>query len=382
MEQSGTIERLPAEAPIKVAIDARPMGGAPCGFTIYLGSVIECLRAPAFEITLLSNRPVQSIYPEIKGLRTLVFGHRNELRWEHTSLPKVLAENRFDIYFAGANRGIPWRKLPATRYILALLDVIPYKFFREYFVKRATSKAAISHIAQETLSQFTAISRADTILTISEQSAADIRSIFRKRNVSSILIRLAPRDASPPAVIEPHFAYLGGIDFRKQVVPLLHGFARFHERNPAYRLMMIGSNYDPLRPLIAQLGLEDHIVLTGYVDHETKFRLLERSIAMVYPSLYEGYGLAIAEGFQAGIPVIAGRGGSQEQIGGIGARHIDPCSPEDIAEAMEEMLVPAVRRSWVERGQAQLKMLTDPGIEAGLVRFFLEQGRLARQRGT
>lgn len=380
--RGGTEAASLTEAPIRIAIDARPLGGAPCGFTIYLCSVIECLRSAGFNLTLLTNRPIKPIYPETEGLRTLVFGHINDLRWEQTTLPKVLAENRFDIYFAGANRGIPLRKVPATRYVLGLLDVIPYKFFVEYFVKRAKSIAMISYIAQEALSQLTAIGRADRILTISEQSANDIRSIFRKRNVSSILIKLAPRKVAPSETIEPHFAYLGGIDFRKQILPLLNGFARFHRRHPKYRLVMIGSNYEALRPLIARLGLTDQVVFTGYVDHETKFRLLEQSIAMVYPSLYEGYGLAIAEGFQAGIPVIAGRGGSQEEIGGIGARHIDPCSSEDIAHAMEEMLDPVVRRSWVERGQEQLKFLTDPGIEAEVVRYFLEQGRLARrQRG-
>ncbi len=40
------------EAPIRIAIDARPLGGAPCGFTIYLCSVIECLRRAGFDVNL------------------------------------------------------------------------------------------------------------------------------------------------------------------------------------------------------------------------------------------------------------------------------------------------------------------------------------------
>lgn len=367
------------DAPIAIAIDARPLGGVPCGFTIYLCSIIECLRRAGFHLTLLSNRQIRPIYSEAEGLRTLIFGHANDLRWEQASLPEVLAEKGFDLYFAGSNRGIPLKKSRSTRYILGLLDVIPYKFFTEYFIKRAKSFGMFSYIAQEGISQLTAIARADTILTISEQSAHDIRCIFRKRNVWSVLIRLTPRPLVPAIKAEPQFAYVGGMDFRKQTLPLLKGFARFYARNPTYRLVMIGSNYEALRPWVARLGLTHQVVFTGYVDQETKFRLLEQSVAMVYPSLYEGYGLAIAEGFQAGIPVIAGRGGSQEQIGGIGARQIDPSSAEDIANAMEEMLDPAVRRSWIERGQEQLKILTDPGIETELVRFFAKEGRLARQ---
>jgi alpha-1,3-rhamnosyl/mannosyltransferase len=119
-------------------------------------------------------------------------------------------------------------------------------------------------------------------------------------------------------------------------------------------------------------------VLTGYVDDDAKYRIIGESVAMVYPSLYEGYGMAIAEGFQAGVPVIAGRGGSQEQVAGDGARLVDPSSPDDIAAAMEEMLTPQVRAEWVERGRRQLAVLTDPEVERELVSYFTKQGQLAR----
>lgn len=106
-----------------------------------------------------------------------------------------------------------------------------------------------------------------------------------------------------------------------------------------------------------------------------------RSLVVVLPSLYEGYGMAIAEGFQAGIAVIAGTGGAQQEVGGQGSRQIDPSSPVDIAAAMVEMLDPATRAEWVARGQERLARLTDPAIDTATLAFFIEQGRLAlRQR--
>ena len=121
---------------------------------------------------------------------------------------------------------------------------------------------------------------------------------------------------------------------------LLHGYALFRRDHPGYRLVLVGSNYRDVEPLLDELALRSDVVLTGYVDHDRKFHILGESLAMVYPSLYEGYGMAIAEGFQAGIPVIAGRGGAQGEVGGSGARPIDPLSPPDIAAAMAEMLDP------------------------------------------
>nr|WP_233151106.1 glycosyltransferase [Sphingomonas sp. BT553] len=194
------------------------------------------------------------------------------------------------------------------------------------------------------------------------------------------MIRLKDAGQRPSNPLRHQFVYIGGIDARKKVDVLLHGFARFVHHHPGYRLVLVGSNYTALAPLIADLGLDAHVELTGYVDHLTKFQILSESVAMVYPSLYEGYGMAIAEGFQAGIPVVAGRGGSQEEIGGAGVRQIDPLSPGDIDAAMQEMLDPEVRIDWIRRGQLQLGHLTDPAIENETIAYFAEQGRLARLR--
>ncbi len=371
-----------AEPPFRIAIDVRPMSGPPCGFTIHLSSVVALLRDAQFDLTLLSNRPVKPEYEEIPGLKTLVFGSPNDLRWEHQDLPKVLGAEDFDLYFTNANRGIPFRKNSRTRYILCIHDIIPYKFPRQYFAVDRFHRLRTASHRKELISQLVSVFRADAILTVSTQSAKDIASFFRRRNVTACLLRL--KDVTLPAdlTLKDQFAYLGGTDHRKKVDVLLHAFARFVADHPHFRLFLVGSDrhYQQYIPLIESLGLADRVVLTGYVDHHAKFTVLGESLAMVYPSLYEGYGLAIAEGFQAGIPVIAGRGGAQAEIGGDAVRHIDPTSAEQIDAAMREMLDPATRDAWIAKGRDQLKVLTDPAIEAGLVDYFLEQGRIARRR--
>lgn len=365
--------------PIRIAIDARPLAGAPCGYTIYLNSIIDCLRKADVKLTLIGNRPLQPHYDEAVGIETCLFGTGGEIRWEQHDLPDFLAKRQFDVYFTGANRGIPLRKIARTRYVLGLLDVIPYLYFRHYFLRGWRARLRHPAMNAEAFAQLIAVARADAILTISNQSAVDIRRLFHRRDVTSCLIRL--KDVEPYVAMTPkrQFAYLGGVDFRKKIDVLLHGFARFLAMHPGYRLFLIGSNYAAVVPLIDALGMHDDVVLTGFVDHETKFRILGESQAMVYPSLYEGYGMAIAEGFQAQIPVLAAPGGSQAEVAGDGARRIDPLSPDDIATAMAEMLDPAVRQTWISRGQTQLARLTDPAIEHMVIDYFLRQGAIARR---
>ncbi len=364
--------------PIRLAIDARPFAGPACGYTIYLGSILQCLRDADIEVVLLGNAPLLPRYEETAHLETRIFGKQGHLGWEQRDLPRYLATAGHDLYFTGANRGIPLRKTPTTRYLLGLLDVIPYLFFRNYFLARWRVLLRNPRMNAETLAQLIAVARADAILTISQQSARDIRRLFRHRDVTARLIRLKAVDVPSPAPPKPQFVYVGGVDARKKVDVLLRGFAAFARDRPDHRLVLIGPDYSSVAPLITQLGLERRVVMTGYVDHDAKFRNMGDSLAMVYPSLYEGYGLAIAEGFQAGIPVIAGQGGSQGEVGGAGIRPIDPSSADEITAAMSEMLDPAVRAAWIARGQAQLAHLTDPRIETDTLAWFSQQGRLAR----
>lgn len=364
--------------PIRIAIDARPLAGPPCGYTIYLGSILTCLRQADFDVTLLSNLPLLEQYDEAAGLETRIFGSTGNLRWEQRDLPAFLADAQADLYFTGANRGIPWRKAAGTRYILGLLDVIPFLFARDYYLRRWKTLLRHPGTNVETLAQLIAVVRADAILTISQQSAADIRRLFRRRDVTARLIRLRDAERLPAAAPKSQFVYVGGVDARKKVDVLLRAFATFVRDHPGHRLVLVGSNYTALLPLIAQLDIEHDVTLSGYVDHDTKFRILGESLAMVYPSLYEGYGMAIAEGFQAGIPVISGTGGSQAEVGGDGARLIDPLSERDIVAAMKEMLDPATRAAWIARGETQLTQLTAEEIERDTIAYFVEQGRLAR----
>ena len=370
------------EPPIRVAVDVRPLTRPPCGMTIHLTSIIDLLRRAGFPLTLITNRPVMAEYGEVSGLPTLVFGSIGELRWELEDLPKFFEANDFELYFTNGNRGIPWRKNPSTRYILGLLDIIPYKFPRQYYLGDRALRLRADHHRKELVAQLLSTFRADAILTISQQSARDIATVFRRRNVTACLIRL--RDVNLPAhrEVKDQFAYVGGVDHRKKVDVLIRAFALFVADHPNFQLFLVGSDrqYRKYLPLIEKLGLTGRVVLTGFVSHEEKFRIIGESVAMVYPSLYEGYGLALAEAMQAGIPVVAGRGGSQAEVGGDAVRYVDPTSAQEIACAMGEMLDPAVREGWVARGREQLKVLTDPRIETRLVDYFVEQGRVARGR--
>jgi glycosyltransferase involved in cell wall biosynthesis len=87
---------------------------------------------------------------------------------------------------------------------------------------------------------------------------------------------------------------------------------------PDVLLVIAGTGYaEPeLRALVAELGLERHVELRGWVDEDTKHRLMAQAWVMAMPSLKEGWGLSVIEAAAHGTPSVAfrGAGGLAESI--------------------------------------------------------------------
>jgi glycosyltransferase involved in cell wall biosynthesis len=132
---------------------------------------------------------------------------------------------------------------------------------------------------------------------------------------------------------------VGGIDWRKNTPLLLRSFAALHEKHPPWRLVMTGEIktdqlYPAFRRLVSELGIERHVVETGYVTAETLCALYNRADIFLYPSLYEGFGLPVLEAMACGTPVISADRASIPEVAGTAAILLDPGKPDDFSEAL------------------------------------------------
>ena len=85
-------------------------------------------------------------------------------------------------------------------------------------------------------------------------------------------------------------------------------------------------------------GLRKRIFTTGYVDEETLACLYSSALALVFPSLYEGFGLPVLEAMACGCPVICSNAASLPEVAGGAALLIDPFQVEDLALAMDKVV--------------------------------------------
>lgn len=350
----------------RIAIDGRPFIGGYSGYTTYLESIILPLIGAGWQVTLLTNKPLNPIHVVQAQCEVAMFGSERPSLWEQLSVPEYLRSHEHEVYLVGTNKGLPWRKHRRTTYVLGLLDIIPYKFPRAYLTRPGYWLRELRPVAQ-----LISVLRTDRLVSISECSAQDIQKLFH-RHATPLLLRLEREAApKPPAEPKPQFVYVGGVDGRKRIGELLRAFAEFHAKHSTFRLVLIGKGYaEHYGDLMDELHIRDAIELTGFVDQATKLKIMSESTALVYPSQYEGYGLAIAEGFMADVPVVAGPGGSQAEVGGEAVFYIDPLDPASIAEGMRATLRPEVRQQLAKARQIQSQKLFGPQVEQAIITYF------------
>lgn len=133
--------------------------------------------------------------------------------------------------------------------------------------------------------------------------------------------------------------YIGTLQPRKNLPVLVEAFAKAADRiGPDSKLVLAGGkghHYDKsIDEVIARLSLSDKVVFAGYVDESDKPALVASACCLCSPSLYEGFGIPVLEGFAAGVPVVASGIPPHEEIGLGAAILFDPHDPDALAEAL------------------------------------------------
>ena len=148
---------------------------------------------------------------------------------------------------------------------------------------------------------------------------------------------------------EPFLLYPANGWPHKNHARLLEAFALLKPERPDLRLVLTGSG---LESLPATPGVE----VRGHVPRDELVRLYETAAALVFPSLYEGFGLPPLEAMACGCPVAAAQAGALPETCGDAARYFDPTKPEQIAEAVLGVL--ADPGTLAERGLARAGAFT------------------------
>jgi glycosyltransferase involved in cell wall biosynthesis len=249
------------------------------------------------------------------------------------------------------NWSFPFRKKVPC--LLTIHDVIPLTL-REamgFFTNRFLYKPGIRRACRLN----------NAITTVSEFSKGEI---VKKLGVPAEMVRVIPNGlrepAKPNSAIEKHLGErfplengyvlnVGGIHERKNLVRLIHAFAKLViQHGYPGKLLITGtvSGFPYIEKMkrlcdaaVVEDGMEERVVFTGFVSDEELDTLLRHADILVYPSLYEGFGIPVIEAMQVGTPVVASAIGGTAEVAGDAAILVDPYNVDEITLGMSRLLL-------------------------------------------
>lgn len=219
--------------------------------------------------------------------------------------------------------------------------------------------------------------KADRIATVSEFSKQDIVNTY---SIDSMKIDVVyngshsfyqPCDEKQKQEIrnkycngKPFFIFIGTISRRKNLANILLAYTAFRNKhgNSEIDMVVVGGRYGAYPELDKALENNrflDDIHFVGHVESELLSKLLASAEALVYTSVFEGFGIPIVEAFYAETAVITSNITSMPEVAGDATLLVNPMSVEDIAHAMSQLYNNTqLRRELIERGRKRRELFS------------------------
>ncbi len=230
-----------------------------------------------------------------------------------------------------------WTQPPTkAKKVTTIHDMVVYKFPHSSHSNIVTvQKRRLEWVKKE----------CDAVIAVSASTKKDIVEILGIDEKKIKVIYEASNMQPPKEKYKPKKPYIlavGTREPRKNLDRLVKAFQSLKQKD--VELIMVG-NYKKVEVVNA----------LGYVSSEKLAELYSGALALVYPSIYEGFGIPILEAFNCGCPVVTSNLSSMPEVGGKAAIYADPLSISDIAEKIDYVLdlSSSKRKELIEKGFSQ-----------------------------
>jgi len=259
--------------------------------------------------------------------------------WTENALPRALKKYKADVYFSPDMLGCLHTKVP----VVFTIHDLAYKHYPQYmdrlhrwhygrfmprFAKKATKIIAVSEFTKQDI-----IKRLHVPAEKIEVIYNGVHKAYQPLPYSETeAIRNKYTDG------QEFFLFTGALHPRKNIINLLKAFVYFKRRQRSpIKLVIVGRmawQFEEIEKARRLMPFKDDVVWTGYMGVEELAKLTASAYALVYPSLFEGFGIPILEAMTCGVPVIVSDSSSMPEVAGNAGLLVNPNQPEDIAGKM------------------------------------------------
>ncbi|NJN85064.1 MAG: glycosyltransferase family 4 protein [Leptolyngbyaceae cyanobacterium SL_7_1] len=314
------------------------------GLTTYAANLFPHLQA--LHPILLSDRPISPHrhHPIPGGMNASrgSRGHFDRLVWTQFQLPRIYKALNSSLLFSP----IPEAPLAAgCRSIVTVHDLIPLRFPKRTSPLTYYCRYYIPQILQH----------AQHVICNSSATAKDVIDYFGipASKITPIPMAYDAQHFQPLPTTEnhpPYFFYIGRHDPYKNLHRLIAAFAQI--KGDGLELWIAGSSdprYTPsLQTQTEELGIAPRVKFLDYVTYDRLPGLMGGAIALVFPSLWEGFGFPILEAMACGTAVITSNLASMPEVAGDAAILVDPYNVQELSTAMQQLMDDPQMRSQLE----------------------------------
>lgn len=240
--------------------------------------------------------------------------------------------------------------------VTTIQDIIPVKFYGK-------KKPLIGLYMRFRI--YWSLIMSDHIIFTSHSTMNDVKEVFfLPKNYSIIPLGInkvnIPEDNSFKFP-KNYFLCVGRRREHKNIHRIIDAFYYFNKINTGFYLIFTGSpdKYDnTYLQQISDYQLSNNVIFTGLISNTDLPMLYKNAFALLYPSLYEGFGLPILEAMAQGCPVITSCITSMPEVAGDAAITIDPYNVQEIITAMSSLLDTKIREGLIDKGFLRVNNFT------------------------
>ncbi len=319
------------------------------GIGLFTHEVAKGLVAqhPEFEFIFFFDRPFDRDFVLSKNVTPIVLfpPARHPLLfvwWFEWSVRRALKKHRIDVFLSPDNfmsLSTDVRTVLVTHDLahvhyprqVSLFQRLYYQFFTKRFNQRASRIVAVSEFTKADLVKQYGIAPAKISV-----SGNGCREMFSPLQMAE---KMDARDAFSEG--KPYFYYIGAVHPRKNVHRLIAAFDQFKTTTGASHKLLIAGRFawqaGEVKSAFEVAKHQSDIRFLGYVTDADSSQLMGAAAALVYVSLFEGFGVPLLEAMHAEVPIVTSNVSSLPEVAGEAALLVAPTKVEEIAEAMRRI---------------------------------------------
>lgn len=354
------------------------------GTSRYAQELRRSLQQMGHQVSLTSPDPLPGPGPLMRGLKRAGL----DLQAFFASYPLRVCLEQADVYHITAQTmaTLLWLQQFPAPVLVTVLDIIPYLvrgdrqldtsghalnrlFYRLalHGLRRASALVAISQYTKRTLVEHLGLPSGRIHVVY---PAVDPQK-FRPWDVPD-----AFRARYGLGTDQQYVLYVGSDDPRKNLSTLVQGFALLRQTMPRAKLLKVGAPHFPqerqrLLALVDDLGIQEDVLFFDHLPDDELPLFYNVADVLAMPSLYEGFGLPVAEAMACGTPVVCSDATSLPEVASGSALLVSPHSPHDLASALVQVLMDGSLAGEMRRkGRNRLARFASESVTEGLMQAY------------